>query len=103
MPNFRIKIDPGALLDIQEATNWYNKQIAGLGSRFQKQVKQQINSLKVNAKSYGIRYSDVRCMTIKKFPFLVHFIIEDLTGTVKVFAVIHTSRNPAIWKDKRKL
>lgn len=42
MPKFKVKIDSDALLDIQEATNWYNKQIAGLGSRFQKQVKQQI-------------------------------------------------------------
>lgn len=102
MLKFRIKIDPDALLDIQEATNWYNNQIAGLGSRFQKQVKQQINSLKENAQNYGIRYNDVRCMAIRKFPFLVHFVIEESTGTVKVFAVIHTSRNPAIWKGKRK-
>lgn len=101
MSKFRIKIDQDALLDVQEATDWYNKQVVGLGSRFQKQVKQQINSLKLNAQSYSIRYNDVRCMTIKKFPFLVHFIIEDSTGTVNVFAVIHTSRNPAIWKEKR--
>jgi mRNA-degrading endonuclease RelE of RelBE toxin-antitoxin system len=102
MPKFKIKIDSDALLDIQEATDWYNKQLAGLGSRFQKQVKQQINSLKMNATNYSIRYNDVRCMTIKRFPFLVHFTIENSTSTVKVFAVIHTSRNPAIWEEKRK-
>ena len=103
MAKFRVKIDSDALLDIQEATDWYNKQLTGLGSRFQKQVKQQINSLKANAENYSIRYNDVRCMTIKKFPFLVHFIIENSTKTVEVFAVIHTSRNPAIWDEKRKL
>jgi len=102
MSKFKVKIDSDALLDIQEATDWYNKQLAGLGSRFQKQVKQQINSLKVNAENYSVRYNDVRCMTIKKFPFLVHFIIENSTETVKVFAVIHTSRNPTIWEEKRK-
>lgn len=52
MPKFRVKIDPDAIQDIQEATDWYNKQLAGLGSRFQKQVKQQINLLKVNAENF---------------------------------------------------
>ena len=34
----KIKITPKALLDIQEATDWYNNKLKGLGSRFQKQV-----------------------------------------------------------------
>jgi hypothetical protein len=74
-------------------------QSAGLGSRFQKQVKHQINLLKIKAEYYSVRYSDVRCMVIKKFPFLVHYIIEE--STVKIFAVLHTSRNPLIWKERR--
>lgn len=74
-------------------------QFAELGSRFQKQVKQQINSLKTKAEYYSVRYSDVRCMIIKKFPFLVHYIIED--STVRIFAVIHASRNPLIWRERR--
>lgn len=102
MHRYKIKIDSDAILDILEATDWYNKQSPGLGSRFQKQVKQQINSLKLNAGSFSIQYKDVRCMIIKKFPFLVHFTIENSTTTVNVFAIIHTSRNPTIWEEKRK-
>lgn len=101
MVKYQVKIDLDALADIQEATNWYNQQLDGLGSRFQKQVKQQINSLKTKPEHYSIRYADVRCMLIKKFPFLIHYTIENFTFTVKVFAVIHTSRNPKIWKEKR--
>ena len=37
MTKFKIKIEPEALKDIQEATAWYNEQLQGLGSRFQKQ------------------------------------------------------------------
>ncbi len=75
MLKYKVKIDKDALSDIQEATDCYNKQVTGLGSRFQKQVKQQINSLKTNARNNSVRYHYVRCMTIKKFPFLVHYII----------------------------
>jgi|SRR5690348_5734303 mRNA-degrading endonuclease RelE of RelBE toxin-antitoxin system len=103
MPNYVVKIDLDAFQDIQKATDWYNEQVPELGSRFQKQVKQQINSLKTNAQNYGIRYKNVRCMIIKKFPFLVHYTIENSTKTVNVFAVIHMSRNPTIWEKKRKL
>lgn len=48
MPKYKIKIAPDALQDIQDATDWYNKQLQGLGTRFQKQVITQINSLKSN-------------------------------------------------------
>lgn len=102
MVKYTVKIDLDALQDIQETTDWYNEQLPGLGTRFQKQVKQQINSLKRNAQNYSIRFKNVRCMNIKKFPFLVHFTIEYSTTTVNVFAVIHMSRNPTIWEEKRK-
>ena len=100
MPNFKISVDAEALQDIQDATDWYNEQLPGLGSRFQKQVKNQINSLKKNARGYAIRYGDVRFVLIKKFPFLVHFVLDESRKTVDIIAVLHTSRNPRIWSGR---
>ena len=98
---YNIQIDKDALQDIQEATDWYNKAGKGLGTRFQKQVKAQINTLSKSPLVYGIRYSTVRCMLIKKFPFLVHFTADEKTLLIKVFGVFHTSRNPEIWKTRK--
>jgi hypothetical protein len=42
MNTYKLKIDKEALQDIQNATDWYNEQLEGLGSRFQKQTKLQI-------------------------------------------------------------
>jgi plasmid stabilization system protein ParE len=100
---YKLKINEEALQDIQEITDWYNAQVGGLGSRFQKQAKSQINSLKNNPDIYVNRYDDVHCMLIKKFPFLVHFTINDNAFIVEIFAVIHTSRNPKIWNTRREL
>ncbi len=72
MARYKISIDPDALHDLQNATDWYNQKLKGLGSRFQKQVKTQINSLKKNPFGYAERYMEVHCMLIKKFPFFVH-------------------------------
>jgi plasmid stabilization system protein ParE len=102
LKKYKLVIDVEALRDIQEATDWYNQQSNGLGSRFQKQVKSQINNLKSYPGSYTIRYADVHCMLIKKIPFLVHFTVDNTEALVEVFAVIHTSRNPKIWEQKRK-
>jgi len=101
MKSYKIKISPEALSDIQEATNWYNDQLPKLGIRFQKNAKQQIELLKQRPENFSIRYHDVRCVLVKKFPFLIHFTINADARVVEIFAVFHTSRNPKIW-TKRK-
>ncbi len=96
MHEYKILIDPKALRDIQDATDWYNEQLKSLGSRFQKQVKIQISSLVTNPGVYSIRYNKVRCMPIRRFPFLVHFSLDQNRMIVEIVAVLHTSRNPKI-------
>ena len=50
--------------DIQFATDWYNEQLVGLDSRFQKQVKIQINSLKKGIEHRLFSLKDRRLNTI---------------------------------------
>lgn len=100
---FKIKIDEDAVNDIQQTTDWYNEQIKGLGTRFQNQVKSQINSLKTKHDVHALRYADVHCMLIKKFPFMIHYTVDKVDEVVEIFAIIHTSRNPKIWELRRKL
>jgi len=100
MKKYKVKIDPEALADIQEITDWYNEAQAGLGKRFQKTVIRHINLLNKDPQIYAIRYKEIRCVLIKKFPYMVHFYINDKNNTIEVLAVISTSRNPIIWKEK---
>ena len=97
MAFYKVKINFEALQDIDAANLWYDKQKINLGNRFQKQVAAQIETLKKNPKSYSFRYENVRCMRIKKFPFLVHFTIDEANNIVNIYAIFHTSRNPKIW------
>ena len=100
MKKYSVKIEPEALNDIQEITDWYNKQQAGLGKRFQKTTIQQINSLKKDPHIFSIRYNEIRCILTGKFPYMAHFFINDEKNTVEVLAVISTARNPKIWEEK---
>lgn len=97
---YKIIIDEDALLDIQETTNWYNMKLLGLGTKFQTQVIKQINSLKKNPNLFANRYKNVKCCLVEKFPFLIHFLIDEHSKSIQIIAVIHTSRNPKIWENK---
>ena len=102
MKPYNVLIDHDALTDIKEAIDWYNKHGKYLGTRFEKSVKQQIKSIKSNANNYSVRYKSVRCTLVKKFPFLIHFVIDEKNHIIKILAIIHSSRSTDIWEEKTK-
>lgn len=95
---YTIKIEPKALADIQEITNWYNQRQAGLGKRFQEMTIEQIDHLRANPYCCAVRYNEIRCLVVKGFPYMVHFYINGKSKTVEILAVIGTCRNPDIWQ-----
>jgi hypothetical protein len=100
MNKYSIKIDADALANIRDISGWYDIQNAGLGKRFKNSVISQINNLTGNPQIFAIRYKEIRCMLVNKFPYMVHFYINSKTHTVEVLAVISTDRNPKIWEEK---
>ena len=99
---FQLKIDIDALNDIQETFEWYELQSKELGLRYKTQAKKQINSLKKDPYLFSIKYNEIRCRKIEKFPFLIHYLININSKLITVFAVFHTSRNPEIWNTRQK-
>ncbi len=91
---------PLAKNDIREAALWYNKQSKGLGKRFTVEIREKIRYIKQNPKSCSIRYNDVRTTVLNVFPFMIHYTIDEGNKTVIVSAVLHTSRNPGLWKKR---
>ena len=65
----------------------------------QKFVKKFILSGK-NPKASNVRYDDVRTAILNMFPFMVHFTIDKENKTIVISAVLHTSRNPELWKNR---
>ena len=97
---FNIEYNPDFFDDLVQAVDWYNEQCAGLGDRFCKSVKKQTAKLSTNALCFAVRYFDIRCMRIEKFPYMVHYRINEQTKIVKVEALFHTSRDPKIWSER---
>lgn len=95
--SYSIEIAPGAIQDIQEAIDYYEEQQIGLGEKFEYVLNKQIQRLEKNP-FFRIRYDNVHCLPLKKFPFMVHFTLNEKGKLVTIRAVFHTSINPAKWK-----
>ena len=90
---FTIKYNPEFFNDLAHAVDWYNDKQIGLGKRFFNEVGKQTAKLSTSALLFAVKYDDVRCMCIEKFPYLVHYRVNEQTLTVKVEALFHTSRD----------
>ena len=98
--SYKVVILPLAKQDIVQAADWYRHKQNKLGKRFVTEVRKKVNFIKQNPKATAVRYKNVRTALLDKFPFLIHYIVDDNDKTVIIAAVFHTSLNPDIW-DKR--
>jgi toxin ParE1/3/4 len=91
---FRFVYSPLALQDIEEAKDYYEKIQNGLGKRFVSQVQSSMLAIKRNPYFSSVRYDDIRCAQIKRFPYLIHYHINENEFTVTIVAVYSTHREP---------
>ena len=91
---------PLAKKDIRQAAKWYNSKQSGLGKRFTQQVRQKVAFIQQHPKATNIRYDNIRTAVLEDFPFMIHFSVDDDKQAILVVAVLHTARNPKIWKDR---
>ena len=99
---FKVEYNPDFYDDITQAVDWYNEKQAGLGDRLFRNIRKQTAKLPTTALHFAIKYDDIRCICIEKFPYLVHYRINEQTKTVKVEALFHTSRDPKIWDERTR-
>ena len=99
----KVIILPVAKQDVEEAADWYNSKQAGLGKRFTSQVREKVDQIKQNPYSSANRYEEVRTAVLDVFPFMIHYLIDASHKLVIITAVLHTSRNPDIWKGDREV
>lgn len=91
---------PPAKEDIRDAALWYDEKQKGLGKRFLSQVREKVYFIRQNPQTGSLQYDNVRTMVLNVFPFMVHYTINEISETIIVSAVLHTSRNPEIWTER---
>ena len=94
---FTIVLDPGAMQDIQQAIDYYEEQQPGLGKQFEGALNQYLLKIEQNP-FFQVRYDDVHCLPVKKYPYMIHYTIDEGEQLIIVRAVFNTFRNPKSWK-----
>jgi len=79
--------------DIREARKWYNQRKKGLGKKFYSEVEDSLKAIK-KSPHFQIRYDNIRCLPLNKYPFMIHFTIDEETEIILVLGCIHCSLEP---------
>ena len=94
--NYTIILDSRSVQDIQQAIDYYNQQQPGLGSQFEKTLDEHFVILQHNP-FFRVRYDNVRCLPMKRFPYMIHFTADEQSAIVIIQAVLHTAGDPQRW------
>ena len=90
--NYHLQIQSEAIIDIQEAFEWYEKQRDGLGFEFIEEIENGYENICKHPSYYTLINADFRRLKIKRFPYLI--IYEIYEDVVIVNSVRHSSRKP---------
>ncbi|MBW8362649.1 MAG: type II toxin-antitoxin system RelE/ParE family toxin [Kaistella sp.] len=89
----KIKFAPEAEVEFRESVKFYETRQKGLGKRFADATKRSLYIIAENPLAAEVKYLEIRVATVKKFPFTIHYSVEE--EFVLVVAIFHNSRNPA--------
>ena len=81
--NYTIQFSPEATDDLTEILGWYKEQpVPDLQKKFITAISTTFKTLEKSPKSYALRFKNVRCAVVKKYP--ISFII----GLMQEIAVL---------------
>jgi plasmid stabilization system protein ParE len=87
-----------AAADLDEAYTWYEDQRVGLGEDFLDRVDACIEAICRFPEMHALIHQNYRRALVRRFPYAVFYEYAD--GTVTVYCVFHTSRNPRKWRRR---
>lgn len=96
--NKPVRLLPEARVEFNEATDWYEQQRSGLGTKFVARVRESLGRIAADPQRHATVYLDVRKVLVPKFPYVV--LYRDDLNEILVISVFHTSRDPSIWKSR---
>ena len=89
--SYSLKLQDEAIIDLQDAFEWYEGQKPGLGYELIEEVQIGYEKICNSPQHYSAINNTYRKLKINRFPYLIIFEIEDIT--VIVVSILHTSKN----------
>ncbi|ACT94633.1 type II toxin-antitoxin system RelE/ParE family toxin [Dyadobacter fermentans] len=80
--------------DLRDTATWYDEQQPGLGRRFTHAIRNKLVLISENPYLYAVRYKKTRTALVWRFPFMIHFRIDERQKIAVVIGIWHTSQDP---------
>ena len=91
---YTILVTPSAVEDITVAVEYYNAIATDLGYRFADLVAEHFDRIARLPTASAVRYKNIRCKPMKRFPFLITFTIDEAAYAVNILRVFNTYQEP---------
>ncbi len=93
-----LRFHPQVVLDVREATLWYDEISTDLGNRFRSAIDGKLDSIEQFPESFGLADEPLRAAIVDGFPFLV--IYEFRSEATGIFGVFHSAADPKKWRGR---
>jgi len=94
----RLEFHPEAELELIEAAVYYDKQVPGLGERFESEIRYATDLLLDQPEIGPPADPDLRKFILTRFPFTLYYSVT--ADVLRIEAVAHQSRRPGYWKPR---
>ena len=96
MKKIKVVILSEAQDDLKEAFDHYKKIDVLLAKRFLKAAKTTVNDLK-KMPMFQIKYDQIRLRIIRKFPYTIHYTVNEDNATIYIYGIRYASSDPKTW------
>lgn len=94
----RLRVQPLARADAEEAVAWYDAERPGLGVEFILELDLAIEKAAENPSSYAPVTGSVRRVLMRRFPYALYFVLDG--DDVEIIAILHQARSAQAWRTR---
>lgn len=92
----RLEFHPEAELELIEAAVYYERQVVGLGERFEAEIRRATDLLLAQPEIGIPADQNLRKFILTRFPFTLYYAVA--SDVLRIEAVAHQYRRPGYWK-----
>lgn len=99
----KLRIDPAAVAETQEASQWYENRRGGLGLEFLAAVDAGVQRVRHDPLAFALLETlpeepNVRRCLLPRFPYAIIYEID--STEIRILAIAHARRRPGYWKNR---
>ncbi|MCP9764566.1 type II toxin-antitoxin system RelE/ParE family toxin [Lacihabitans soyangensis] len=82
---------------MEEAFEYYLRISEKLAIRILREIENKLEIISDIPEAFQVRYKEFRTISLKKFPYMIHYFVDSKSLEIHILAVLHTSVNTDKW------